>query len=321
MRLITEDNIDQLTSMSFSDNAARLAGVAGASTIRQINALNMESNKKWDDRLEVKPVRERTRRAPRREALSDTPWGEPASQSSRTYKKNAPKPLVLEKEETDVWGFPVAYKPGTPEYVPGSPSEYRVSSPGYEAGPMTPGYEAGPITPSYPGEGPRTPSYPGEGPRTPIFQEAYSNVSPTYNMGSSVNSPTFQAPYSNVSPTYTGSSVKSPIFQEPYSNVSPTYMGSSVNSPIFQEPYSNVSPTYQISSNVAVPSSPSYNLSPTYSGTPYLPQTPPGPPSPNKQFVEIPYTYPTEPLLTTIESEGESEEEKSKTDSKKINVS
>jgi len=321
MRLITEDNIDQLTSMSFSDNAARLAGVAGASTIRQINALNMESNKKWDDRLEVKPVRERTRRAPRREALSDTPWGEPASQPSRTYKKNAPKPLVLEKEETDVWGFPVAYQPGSQEYVPGSPSEYRVSSPGYEAGPITPGYEAGPITPSYPGEGPRTPSYPGEGPRTPIFQEAYSNVSPTYNMGSSVNSPTFQAPYSNVSPTYTGSPVKSPIFQEPYSNVSPTYMGSSVNSPIFQEPYSNVSPTYQISSNVAVPSSPSYNLSPTYSGTPYLPQTPPGPPSPNKQFVEIPYTYPTEPLLTTIESEGESEEEKSKTDSKKINVS
>jgi hypothetical protein len=63
--------------------------------------------------------------------------------------------------------------------------------------------------------------------------------------------------------------------------------------------------------------------SPTYSGTTsYLPQTPPGPPPPTtKQFVEIPYTYPTEPLLTTIETEGETEEEKSKTDSKKINVS
>ena len=46
-------------------------------------------------------------------------------------------------------------------------------------------------------------------------------------------------------------------------------------------------------------------------------QTPPTP----KQFVEIPYAYPTEPILTTIEKEGESEESKSKTESKKINVS
>ena len=330
MRLITEDNIDQLTNMSFSDNVEKLSGAAGAGAagavganiIRQINAMNMESNKKWDDKLAIKPERERTRKAPRAEtSVSDTPWGEPVG---RTYKKNTPKPIVFQKEETDVWGFPVNYKPSSPVYAPGSPSEYRPSTPGY-SGPSTPNYPV-PSTPNYPV--PSTPNYMGqqspEGPRTPIFQEAYSNVSPTYNM-TGVSSPTFQEGYSNVSPTYNMTGVTTPTFQEAYSNVSPTYdVGSST--PVYN---SNASPQYLPQTPPGLPTgSPRYTLSPTYSGTQYFPITPPGLPPPlpeltpptTKQFVEIPYTYPTEPLLTTIETEGETEEKKSKTDSKKINV-
>jgi DNA-directed RNA polymerase II subunit RPB2 len=292
MRLITEDNIDQLTSMSFSDNAARLSTVApaaGASTIRQINALNMESNKKWDDRLEVKPVRSRP----------------PTGQPSRTYKKTAPKPLVYEEQERRF--------PRSPDYMASSPQTPTYPVQKYD-GPSSPSYVYSPLEPTTPiyNGGPQTPTYPVQkydGPSSPSY--VYSPLEPTtpiYNGGP--QTPTYPAPYSNVSPTYSGVPVKSPIYQEAYSNVSPTYSGVPVKSPIYQEAYSNVSPTYQMS-----PSSP---LSPTYSG---MPQTPPGRPPPTKQFAEIPYTYPTEPLLTTIETEGESEEEKSKTDSKKINVS
>ena len=270
MRLITEDNIDQLTSMSFSDNAARLAGAgtgagAGASTIRQINALNMGSNKEWDDRLEVKPVRT-------------------TGQPSRTYKKTAPKPLVYEEQERRF--------PRSPDYKASSPQTPNYPVQKYD-GPSSPSYVYSPLEPTTPiyNGGPQTPTYPVpkyDGPLSPSYQ-----VSPTANQ----EPMTYQDPYSNVSPTYSGEPVKTPTYQEAYSNVSPTYSGVPVKTPTYQEAYSNVSPTY--------------------SG---MPQTPPGPPPPTKQYAEIPYTYPTEPLLATIETEGESEEEKSKTESKKINV-
>jgi len=269
MRLITEDNIDQLTSMSFSDNAARLAGtsvVAGASTIRQINALNMDINKEWDDRLEVKPVREqRTRRA--EPSGADTPWGIAAGQPSRSYKKTAPKPLVLKKSQPDIlanisptYDFnPIADREFGKEWANTSPV-YNPSSPTYAPG-----------TPSY---NPTTPTY---APNSPV----YNPTTPTYAPNSPVYNPT--------SPTY---APNSPV----YNPTSPTYAPSS---PV----YNPTSPTYAPNSPVYNPTSPTYVTPPT-----------------TKQFAEIPYTYPTEPLLTTIETEGETEEEKSKTDSKKINV-
>jgi DNA-directed RNA polymerase II subunit RPB2 len=298
MRLITEDNVDQLTSMSFSDNAARVAGVGtgtgiGAATIKQINALNMDRNKEWNDRLTVKPVA--TERRTRR--VADTPWDEPVG---KTYKKKAPKPLVIEKEEeTDVWGFPVAYKPSSPIYQPGSPSEYIPSSPSYQI--SSPTYQAeGPSTPSYTGKspeygGPETPGYSEA--QTPTFKDSYSNISPTYDVNTIVKTP--------------------PVNIQPYSNVSPVYE-ISPSTPVYNRSSYDIGPsTPEYKSN----ESPVYNLTPTYSGISQTPSPPQSTPPTTKQFVEIPYAYPTEPILTTIEKEGESEESKSKTESKKINVS
>jgi len=273
MRLITEDNVDQLTSMSFSDNVLNVAVAgtkgagagagAGAETIQQINALNMKNNKAWDESLKIKPVAaERPRKAAAKPkatvfqtdtpwGVTDTPWGDAGPPSNKYYKPSSSSQV----------------------YAPASPSEYRPSSPTYQ-------------------------------PLTPEFQDPYSKLSPTYDINTVVKTPPMnQESYSKVSPTY---------------NMSPSTSAYNPTSPVYNPTsptYAPGSPVYNPTSPTYAPGSPVYNpTSPTYA--PEIVETPPA----VKKLVEIPYTYPTEPLLTTIETEGETEETKSKTESKKINV-
>ena len=304
MRLITEDNIDQLTSMSFSDNVLKVAGASAlqqaqaqhakhpqaehpqaqqtlvnTTIIKQINTMNMEQNRAWDSKLLVKPTQ-----AERRQQASSR------QQAPRRQQTQVQTPSKQQQPEISAWTI--------------AGQETRTAPPPLEL-------------------------------KEDILQkyeEDYRAISPTYNPTSPVYNP-----YSSTSPVYVPTSPvyapTSPVYN-PYSSTSPVYNPYSSTSPVYN-PYSSTSPVYAPTSPVYAPTSPVYNpyndsesyqpVTPT--GTPpatsqssYQPVTPTGTPPEDKK-AEIPYVYPSEsPLLTTIVKEGESEETKSKEESRKINV-
>jgi DNA-directed RNA polymerase II subunit RPB2 len=260
MRLITEDNIDQLTSMSFSDNMSKVAAAAGATTIQQINAQTIKNNKAWDESLKIKPAVEKERRAPVVVApvapVAPTVVTAVVAPVAKTYKQ-APPPLHYDVSSIEGPIIPLSPEAAAAWYS-GTPTDNRPESPSYN-----PAYAQ--ASPSY-------------NPTSP----AYAQASPSYN-------PTSPA-YAQASPSYNPTSPA-------YAQASPSY---NPTSPAYAQAYKPTSP------QAYKPTSPQ-----TYN-----------PQQPITQYAAIPYVYPQDsPLLTTIEKEGETEETKSKEESKKIIVS
>ena len=137
MRIITEDNIEQLESMSFSRNIERLLKVENADLkdinmkdiIRDIRKLTGETDINTPERGELGAFKLRE------EERETTPY----APGSPAYNPNTP-PYVP--------GSP-AYNPNTPPYVPGSPA-YNPNTPPYVPG--SPAYN--PNTPDYPESSP-----------------------------------------------------------------------------------------------------------------------------------------------------------------------
>jgi DNA-directed RNA polymerase II subunit RPB2 len=163
MRIITEDNIDQLLNMSYSDNINKLLQTDSGDITKLIS--NYKNNMVGKIRKE------------------DV---ERVSKISRTAQIN-----LQDSPPTDE---SVPYAEGSPAYAPGSPA-YNPESPAYAPG--SPAYN--PESPAY---APGSPAYNPESPAYAPGSPAYNPNSPAYNPGSPAynpNSPVY-SPYSPEGP-------------------------------------------------------------------------------------------------------------------------
>jgi len=175
MRLITEDNIDQLESMSFSNNISKLLGDEKIN-IKELNYKNRERIIK-DANKPIPLAKEATPQEDEKELLSPEAydWDEKYEQLQSTIAPDSP-----------------LYDPQSPQYVPQSP-QYVPQSPQYvPQSPQSPQYV--PQSPQYI---PQSPQYvqsqtPSASPQlSPIVQESIENVVPVEqvsNIVSTINS-------------------------------------------------------------------------------------------------------------------------------------
>jgi DNA-directed RNA polymerase beta subunit len=127
MRLITEDNIDQITSMSYSDNIGKLLHIKAETNEElkyavhnfTVNVSNTFANQK-KMQLPVAEPNELPAPVVIETPVSETSVSPPYAEGSTAYEPGSP-----------------AYAPGSPTYAEGSPA-YAPGSPAYE-----PGYEPG----------------------------------------------------------------------------------------------------------------------------------------------------------------------------------
>ena len=135
LRLITADNIDQLTSMSFSDNIVKLLGPGN--TAKDVTRMAARATHPQQE-----PSAQDT--TPDKYMLGVT--GEEAVAPLPPWGKEPPTPELEPYTAPDPWGYdeyaqppppplqwlygqvPQAYVPGSPAYVPGSP-DYAPHSP------------------------------------------------------------------------------------------------------------------------------------------------------------------------------------------------
>ena len=158
MRLITDDNIEQLENMSFSKNIDKLLFSHDISPTEVISmtrnnlATALKENKHSDTPISISKT------------PSTTPIGSPAyPPGSPAYPPGSP-----------------AYPPGSPAYPPGSPA-YPPGSPAYPPG--SPAYPPG--SPAYNPNSPGSPAYNPNSPGSP----AYNPNSPDYPPGSPAYNP------------------------------------------------------------------------------------------------------------------------------------
>jgi DNA-directed RNA polymerase II subunit RPB2 len=213
MRIITDENVDQLLSMSYSNNINKLLQTND-------NLLTIAQNypRKIKNLLEVKniniPDEENIIPEPViLESESYAPGSPPYAPGSPAYNPNSP-PYAP--------GSP-AYNPNSPPYAPGSPA-YNPSSPPYAPG--SPAYN-----PSSPPYAPGSPAYNPNSPPYAPGSPAYNPNSPPYAPGSPAYNPN-SPPYAPGSPAYNPNS-------PPYAPGSPAY---NPNSP----PYAPGSPAANI---------------------------------------------------------------------------
>ena len=167
MRIITEDNIDQLLNMSYSDNINKLLQTDSGDITKLIS--NYKNN------MMVKIRKEDVERV---------------SKISRTAQINLQDSPPTDESVPYAEGSP-AYAPGSPAYNPESPA-YAPESPTYAPG--SPAYN--PNSPAY---NPESPAYNPESPAYNPNSPAYAPGSPAYNPNSPVYSPVY-SPYSPEGP-------------------------------------------------------------------------------------------------------------------------
>ena len=170
MRIITEENVDQLLSMSYSDNINKLL-----KSDKPIEKLIKETIFDIQRTLDVK-----VKNQPYIDENPEIPQPVTVDTSSPAYNPESP-PYAP--------GSP-AYNPTSPPYAPGSPA-YAPNSPPYAPG--SPGYN--PTSPPY------APTSPPYAPGSPAYAPGSNPTSPQYNPNSSSTpaSPRF-APHSPDSP-------------------------------------------------------------------------------------------------------------------------
>jgi DNA-directed RNA polymerase II subunit RPB2 len=167
MRIITEENVDQLLSMTYSDNINKLMK-SNLDSKDLINEINSNISKKINEPSKYRNINE-TPEIPEPVQIGNTPESPPGSPEPQYSPEYAP-------------GSP-EYAPGSPEYAPGSPA-YAPGSPAYSPG--SPAYSPG--SPEYaPGSPAYTPGSPAYAPGSPAYapgSPAYAPGSPEYAPGS-----------------------------------------------------------------------------------------------------------------------------------------
>lgn len=160
MRIITEDNIDQLMNMSYSDNINKLLQTDSGDITKLIG--DYKNNMLGKIRKEEA---ERNEKASKRTTMNYQPT--PPSEESVPYAEGSP---AYQPGSDDSMGFfetgnSPQYAPGSPAYAPGSPA-YNPSSPPYAPG--SPAYN--PNSPVYnPTSPPYAPGSPTYAPGSPAF--------------------------------------------------------------------------------------------------------------------------------------------------------
>jgi hypothetical protein len=174
MRLITEDNVDQLLSMSYSQNITKLMNMPDNSNLKEVIDNYVEQIKSTIEMKKINPV------------VVETP--------------ELPEPVEIDSKSPEYANVSPAYQPGSPEYAPYSPA-YQPGSPEYAN--VSPAYQPG--SPEYSNVSPAyqqgSPEY---APYSPAYQPGspeYANVSPAYQPGSPAYQPGSPA-YNPGSPTY-----------------------------------------------------------------------------------------------------------------------
>ena len=187
MRIITEDNVEQLTSMKNSDNVVKLTGLKNLEDVANKAKKRLEKdNALYKDIQQNRKILE-TEEADREEDFFD-------SQSGYDLGTPFTTPWQTNEGEFDQppFGMPIntSMQQGmSPIYQPGSPT-YSNNSPGYQ-----------PISPIY----------------GPIDSPPFQPISPTYG-------PTDSPPYQPISPTYDPRVPPPPKSPPPELNLPPSIM-------------------------------------------------------------------------------------------------
>ena len=183
MRLITDDNIEQLENMSFSKNIDRLLSIPDISPAEVISMTRTKlRTSNTENKHPTTPV-----------SVSNTP--------SYTPPGSPDYPPAYPPRSPDYPPGSPDYPPGSPDYPPGSP-DYPPGSPDYPPG--SPAYN--PNSPGSPAYNPNSPGSPAYNPNSP-GSPAYPPGSPAYNP----NSPGSPA-YPPGSPAYNPNSPGSPAY-------------------------------------------------------------------------------------------------------------
>jgi len=202
MRIITDDNVDQLLNMSYSNNINKLLDIKSDEDIKLVT-------RGYNKTIRDLVYKENIAGQKQKVSIVEPPV--------------IPEPIAV--EEIATISSP-AYAPGSPAYAPGSPG-----SPG---SPYNPTFSA-PGSPAY--YAPGSPGYPAYSPSGPVQapgSPAYSPSGPVYAPGSPASpyNPTFSAPgspaYSPSGPVYAPGSPASPYnptFSAPGSPYNPTFSG------------------------------------------------------------------------------------------------
>ena len=192
MRIITADNIEQLTSMKNIENITKLTGMktlaeVAAKTREKLNADNALYKDIQSDRKIIEPEESKFEEDLSLSTPNANPFGFVNPDYNESFNSsidemgapfpqvpyNAPSFFDAPAQEVNyerTGPSSTAYRPPSPAYVPGSPP-YDPNSPGYVPmsptyGPNSPGYV--PISPTY---GPNSPGYsppPPPGPPPPF---------------------------------------------------------------------------------------------------------------------------------------------------------
>jgi len=220
MRLITEDNLDQLLSMSYSMNINKL--LHDNDTEHSINKYTVEMTRIINKRNSDLTALNRPRKV---ENWSDSSSDGKTRQYAPTSPQYAPTSPQYAPDSPSADGPPL-YAPTSPQYAPESPL-YAPTSPTYA--PESPVYrpESPLYAPTSPTYQPESPPYPPESPPYPDdnlqqTQTAVNQDSPPYAPGS----PTYQPespPYPSESPPL--QQTQAAVNQEspPYAPGSPPY--------------------------------------------------------------------------------------------------
>ena len=175
MRIITDDNIDQLMNMSYSDNVNKLLKTDTQDLSKLINdyknalTKQLRENQETTNR-EINKTREMNNRLTPQSYDQNTIYVPQSPDESPAYAPGSP-----------------AYAPGSPAYAPGSPA-YVPTSPAYE--PTSPAYEptAKQVDSPQSPEGPAPQIYLGTPPKPPpnmFFQPHSPKGTPPQNIPSS----------------------------------------------------------------------------------------------------------------------------------------
>jgi DNA-directed RNA polymerase II subunit RPB2 len=184
MRIITNDNVDQLTSMTYSDNIIELT----RNDLDFSNEINAAEIPKEMDPLSayIKTYNNKLTSMQHNGAFNQ-PRNEYGQQEKGDYiyqgsKQVLQPPPFPGRNPANLQHAPVTpdYAPGSPAYAPVSPP-YAPVSPAYA--PATPDYDPNspPYAPGSPAYAPGSPAYVPTTPDYPVGSQVYNAESPIYN--------------------------------------------------------------------------------------------------------------------------------------------
>jgi len=170
MRIITDENVDQLLSMSYSNNINKLLHKAEDRSVEKMDALIKEYARQMADtqRISYQQIRkEESAELPTPLGESDLKSPEEQQQVSPGWSPGSP--------QYDPNVRPLPYDPNSPPYAPGSP--------GWTPGSSSPSYDPNAPPPQY---NPNSPPYSAmTGQVSPPYSAITGQVSPPYAPGSS----------------------------------------------------------------------------------------------------------------------------------------